>query len=510
MSVFGGLEDNAPDGSLFPDPIEHPWEDSSQGPIVYGAPDHVPDATPAAGVTGDTASEEPAAASDAGADAERGPENESGETGELRDERRRRRRLAVTVTAIEATKTEPIIWFDVVTNVPQFRNAQYRDVRRTHHELQRFATHLASANPEVFVPALPPPTNAHPDGSSESSEQLRAALQKWFDRVCRTPLLASDREFLYFVEATTGYVPLEKVAPRATGLQRKMLKQLAPPPDDCVELREFRPQMKLLYEFSKEAKARLDRAAKARRALAPALGDLARTLHSRAAVDTHLGAACDKVAHAFAVAGDAEAQRALAEEATFGDTIALVSRDAYIVKETLTNRHLLMRDLQKAERATESKHADVTRLKGESGAAATRINDATTQLESASFLEQRIRKTVKRVSENLLTGRRVVLARIEQDVLEAVAQCALRTIEQERRVLAAWEAARPDVRAADPAGGLARLGREQPPRPRARSQRLAGDDWSDRSVRAVRRGPAPPPEVLDRKRAAALLSETYS
>lgn len=553
MSVFGGLEDNAPDGGLFGEPVEQPWETTDEG-HVYGDPASVA-GNAGSGYTAPSSAEPSRSASanlqkpinvndtnantndyDNGLNESTKPAPNASTSKATADYTtdatnanttnvKKRRRLTITVTAIEATKTEPIVWFDVQTTLPRFRNPTYCDVRRTHQELQRFATHLTSANPECFVPALPPSSNAYPSGSSESSEQLRVALQKWFDRICRSALLASDPEFLYFVEATTGYVPLAKSTARATGLQRKMLKQLAPPPDNVPELRDFRPQAKLLHTFALESKQRLDQVAKERRSLGSALNELAQGIHARAAGDSRLGPACDRVARALNIDGDVQKQLALAEEAAFGDTIALIASDAYIVKETLTNRHLLMRDLQKAQKSTESRHADATQLKGDPHVAPGKLNDAITQLESASFLENRIGATVRRVSDHLLAQKRVFLSRVEQDVLEAVGQCALKSIEQARRELAAWEDARAEVRAADPRGGLARLGRDAPLRPRARSQAYSGDDWSDRSARAlgtrhVEPVPlAPPvtpaaqrsvPEVLDQRRAAALLSETYT
>lgn len=528
MSVFGGLEDNAPDGSMYIDPgdaVDHAWSSSHDKNATESG--DLSQAEPGEQQTLATESSsikpvEQEQASTTHSDENYPKDDNVAATSDAPslydpESKKRRKRLIISVTAIEQTKSEPIVWLDVTTSLARFRNTSYRDVRRTHHELQRFANHLASANPECFVPALPPSTNSYPAGSAESSEQLRQNLQKWFDRITRSPLLARDEEFLYFVEATTGYVPIVKINPPATGLARKMIKQLQPPPDQVEELRDFRPQAKLLYEYSQETKSRLDKVSKCRKNLGASLGELGQTLLSvngssgAEVVDQNLEPMCQGIGKAFIITADAESGKALAEDTTFGDTLTIVSKDAFIIKETLTNRHLLMRDLLKAQHATEEKHAKATRLKGSTNISPSKVDEAITQLESAAYLEKRITSTVRRVSDNLLVEKKIVLSRLESDILESISNYVLKSIDQERRTLSAWEHVRPDVRSRDPNGGLSRLGRTTVNKSRTHSQSFISDEWSDRPLRAKDMKPVAQgkPEVLDMKSAASMLSEAY-
>lgn len=480
MSVFGGLEDNAPDGSIFVEPGQV-WNDDSikRDTLVSRQNAQLPGVEdPTAGVL----------------------------------QKRRRKRLHVTVTHIELTKTDPVLWFTVEATLPRFRPS-YKDVRRTHQELKRFANHLACANPECFVPALPGPSNSYKPTESEHSEKLKRDLQKWFDRVTRSPLLMRDDEFLYFTEATTGYVPVVKIKPPATGLARKMIKQLQPPPDEVDELRDFRPRAKLLYQYSGELRQRLERVSRIRKQLGAALQRFAvetRELHD----PPQLASMWGRVARSAAVTGDTEFKKVEAEDVTIGDTMELVGREGYIIKETLTNRHLLMRDLIKSQSATQEYHQKATRLKGAANISPAKVDSAITQLEAAAHLERRITTTVRRVSDNLVAEKQLALARIEVDVLDAISTYVLQFIDQDRRVLAAWENTRPEVRAADPrhSGGLGSLGREGPVSPRRSrlAQNRSGDDWSDRDRRANSFAPAVAApgtaEVLDHKAAALILT----
>jgi len=488
MSVFGGLEDNAPDGSLY-EPV---WGNVADADLPEAEPLSV-DAPALSGPDG-----APLGAPTAKPD-------------KAKAEKRRRKRLHVTVTRIEPTKSEPIIWLDVDASLPRFRSS-YRDVRRTHQELRRFATHLRNANPECFVPALPGPSNSIRTNAAERDEKLQRDLQKWFDRVTRSPLLTRDEEFLYFVEAVTGYVPVVKVKPPATGLARLVVKQRAPPPDDVEELREFRPQAKLLFTYAEELRSRLDKVSKARRELGQSMLSFSQQVGAARRDDPPLMGMWDHVSRAAKVHADTEMRKMEIEEATLGDTMTLVAAEAFSIKETLTNRHFLIRDLLKSQAATREKHQRATQLRGTLDISPERVDDAIVQLEAAAHLEKRITTTVRRVSDNLIAEKRLALARIETDVLDAVAAYTLQNIDQDRRVLAAWETARPEVRAADPQGGLSRLGRDSPKQPshnKRLSQNRLSDEWSDRAQRAKDFAPAVPAEAdpLDRKTAVSMLAD---
>jgi hypothetical protein len=82
-----------------------------------------------------------------------------------------------------------------------------RDVRRTHHELVKLKDHLIYANPECFVPALPPPLTSAGAGTEEDEKLMRRELQRWFDIISINPILIRDEEIMIFVESDFGVNP---------------------------------------------------------------------------------------------------------------------------------------------------------------------------------------------------------------------------------------------------------------------------------------------------------------
>jgi len=180
--------------------------------------------------------------------------------------------------------------------------------------------------------------------------------------------------------------------------------------------------------------------------------------------------------------GDLHAAQGTAEATTFSDPLAYHSSDAFIVKETLTNRQILMRELVQAQTTTRSKLSAADRLKASSSVKREKVDDAIASLDEAKSQEQYLDQKTKRVTANLLGEKRRWFARTAGDMRAAIREYVIREIEAERRTLATLEAVRPDIRAIDASGGLSRLGREAHPAQRratmASSQGPKGDAWS--------------------------------
>lgn len=151
------------------------------------------------------------------------------------------------------------------TNLPKFRTTQFRDIRRTHSEFQKLASHLQASNPEALVPAVPPASTSAGIGTDEDEARTKAALQRWLNVVCSNEVLMRDEEMVFFVESDFGYSPVVRKKQPATGVRRKMLKQFAPPPDDTPELLESRPIVKAFYLGSMDSQQKVDRVVKSRR-----------------------------------------------------------------------------------------------------------------------------------------------------------------------------------------------------------------------------------------------------
>lgn len=180
--------------------------------------------------------------------------------------------------------------------------------------------------------------------------------------------------------------------------------------------------------------------------------------------------------------GDYHAAQATAEATTLGDPLNYHSSDAFIVKETLTNRQILMRELEAARKDTRSKFQTVEVLKGKGALKRDKVDEALSALEEAKGAEMALEGRVARVTGNLVEERRKWFARTARDMRASIRDYCFRQIEAERRTLATLESVRPEIRAIDASGGLSRLGRDAPPASRRASLRVSqgptGDAWS--------------------------------
>ncbi|KAI4172351.1 MAG: hypothetical protein LQ343_003610 [Gyalolechia ehrenbergii] len=394
-------------------------------------------------------------------------------------------KLQAKITGLERTgRKDPVLRFDVHTNLPKFRTTQFRDVGRTHSEFAKLADHLISANPEAFVPALPPPLTSAGVGTAEDEARVKASMQRWLNYVCGNDVLMRDEEMVFFVESDSGYSPVIRMKQPATGVRRKVIKQFAPPPDDTPELHDARPIVKQFYLGTMETGQKVDKVVKCRRALGLAESDLGVKLGQMHVQETHpgLAGAYRKLGKIIQTTGDYHAAQGTAEATTLGDPLNYHSSDAFIVKETLTNRHILLRDLISAQQATRSKLAAADRLKASSSVRREKVDEAISALDEAKSHETYLVNKTQRVTANLLHEKRRWFPRTAADLRTSIREYVHREIEAERRTLATLESVRPDVRNIDASGGLSRLGREAHPTIRrtsmASSQGPRGDAWS--------------------------------
>ncbi|KAK3671961.1 Vacuolar protein sorting-associated protein 17 [Recurvomyces mirabilis] len=394
-------------------------------------------------------------------------------------------KLQVKITGLErAGKKDPILRFDVYTNLPKFRTTQFRDIRRTHAEFEKLAAHLVASNPESLVPSVPPASTSAGLGTDEDENRTKTALQRWLNVVCSNDVLMRDEEMVFFVESDFGYSPVVRKRQPATGVRRKMLKQFAPPPDDTPELLESRPVVKGFYLGSMDAQQKIDKVVKHRRSLGVAENDLGTKVSALTAQETHPGLAnaYRKLGKVIQAQGDFHVAQGTAEATTLSDPLAYHSSDAFIVKETLTNRHILLREFTQAQQATRSKLSAADRLKASSSVKRDKVDEAISALDEARSHEAYLQQKTSRVTSNLLMEKRKWFARTAADLRAAIREYVVREIEAERRTLATLEQVRPDVRNIDASGGLSRLGREAQIALRrsslASSQGPKGDAWS--------------------------------
>lgn len=195
-----------------------------------------------------------------------------------------------------------------------------------------------------------------------------------------------------------------------------------------------------------------------------------------------LGNAYRKLGKVVQTVGDCHAAQATAEATTIGDPFQYHSQDAFIVKETLTNRQILIREFIQAQDITRTKLTAADRLKSSSNVRREKVDEAIAALDEARHNEGALFQKTTRVTHNLVHERRKWFARTAADLRLSIREYVLREIEAERRTLALLESVRPDIRTIDSSGGLSRLGRESHPTVRrsnlAASQGPKGDAWS--------------------------------
>lgn len=357
-------------------------------------------------------------------------------------------------------------------------------MRRLHSEFAKLADHLISANPEAVVPAVPPPVTSAGAGTDEDETRVKASMQRWFNYVCSNEVLMRDDEMVLFVESDFGYSPLVKRKQPATGVRRKILKQFAPPPDDTPELADARPTVKLFYLGTMDASHKVDKMVKARRGLGLSESDFGVRLGSMNVQEPHPGLAnaYRKLGKVVQTVGDFHAAQATAEATTIGDPFQYHSQDAFILKETLTNRQILTREFLQAQETHRSKLNAADRLRASSNVRREKVDESIAALEEAKQNEAHLFSKTNRVTQNLIQERRKWFARTAADLRLNIREYVLREIEAERRTLSMLESVRADVRAIDASGGLSRLGREAHPTIRrtslAASQGPKGDSWS--------------------------------
>lgn len=189
-----------------------------------------------------------------------------------------------------------------------------------------------------------------------------------------------------------------------------------------------------------------------------------------------------KLGKAVQTMGDYHAAQATAEATTIGDPFQHHSQDAFVVKETLTNRQILMREFIQAQEATRNKLNSADRLKASSSVRREKVDEAIAALDEARHHEIYLGSKTTSVTQNLVQERRKWFARTAADLRLSIREYVIREIEAERRTLALLESVRPDIRTIDASGGLSRLGRESHPTVRrsslAASQGPKGDAWS--------------------------------
>ncbi|EDO15160.1 hypothetical protein Kpol_440p7 [Vanderwaltozyma polyspora DSM 70294] len=403
--------------------------------------------------------------------------------------------ITVKVTGLERAgstnnkKENPTIVLDLNTNLPTFRKQTHKKVKKTMEEFQQLFKYLNGAIQESFIPALPIPFTNYGINNREDLDKTVHNFQLWFDRILSDPLILRNEELAFFIESDHNtYSPINKSTLPATGLKRKTLKQLSPPFDETLELAEFRPLVKSIHWTAKDLQLKLLRVSKAKKIVAEnenamgkgfiSLSDYYKKFNDETVSSKQI-TLYKHFGKIITTVGDFDSIIATVDIATFYDGLEWIINDTYVVKEALTNRHLIMRELIQAQQNTKSKQDNARRLRAKRDINPIKVDEAIRQLKEATRYEQQLTLKLERVTTNMLLERKEWLNWYEEHLKSIIKEYTLKRIEYERKKLSILEKVRSDVRNADVEGGLSRLGRSHiKNKPSLNSQTINGDDWT--------------------------------
>jgi len=403
--------------------------------------------------------------------------------------------MKIILRAVEKNKpSNPILRFEAtVTGLTKYRQKVYKDIRRTYNEVVKFNNYLIVSNLEVFVPVILLPTTLYPTGGEDENKQLMYVWQEWFDRVTKNPILVRDDEFVFFIESDFGYSVINSAKKTlvASGLVRKTLKQLAVPYDPYTELAEFRPMIKSAYLLCQKLEKAMEKNKNNDKQLASYLSELSTKLKGLSQFETvHVGMKnmWEKLGKVTQLQSDLTVIQLISDMGALGDGVVGLTNDFYEIKEALTNRHLIMRELLQAQVQTKAKHVQATKIKNKVSLDPIKVDEALRALEYATKAEESLNMQVKRISGEMMFERKEVVEHVEHKFQRMLKNFALNRVEQHRKLLKNLENIRLDVRIIDLKGGLSRLNRDnliQIQHNLTLSQPASGDSWTSRTFRSL-------------------------
>ncbi|KAH3660185.1 hypothetical protein OGAPHI_007390 [Ogataea philodendri] len=376
--------------------------------------------------------------------------------------------LAIKVVEIgnrgsEMAKNPVFVLAASVQNIPGFRKSTYKDVRRSYKELEALYRYLIYNNIEVFVPAFPVIPTIYNVGSPEFVSTLHKSVQVWFNRVCSNPILIRNQEFTLFLDQNDfSYTP-SKTKPNsssvmATGFKRRTLKQFQPPYDASQELASYRPMIKSIYLASQKIVEKLDKLLRLQKSSCNVNADFYNKLAGFQELEesSEMSKMWVKLNKVLQLYNEMDLVEGVGLSANLTDLFQLLTDDCYNIKESLTNRHLLMRELLNAEDNTKKRHSTIARLKTKSIIDPVKVDEAIRALELASNYEKELKYQVKRTTYEMLLEADEFLVYLTGVARKTFKMIAQQQIQQQRKKLHLLDT----NKLIHPTESLSRLGRE--------------------------------------------------
>lgn len=388
-------------------------------------------------------------------------------------ERYRAKSFGISMKVIEIEKNDnssngfkkPVIKFNAtVRGIPGFRKKQYKSIRRTYRELEQFYNYLMYNNIEVFVPALPQIPILYNPGSPEFIFALINTFDEWFERICSNPILIRNQEFVLFFEQNDFSYTSSKTKPSnnsviATGIKRRTLKQLQPPYDAAQYLAEYRPMIKQVHVCASNLLKVLERYIKYVRHSNLKTSEFYTKLSEFANIEINedMGKLWLKFNKTLQLFNEIDLVKDLNFNATLTENFQSINDDTYNIKESLTNRHLLMRELINAEEVTRRRHATIAKLKTRSIIDPIKIDESIRALELAANYENELSNQIKRTTYNMIIeGQNYILylTKLIKSVFKKLAQTQIQLERKKLQLIA-------NNKIINPHESLSRLGREE-------------------------------------------------
>ncbi|OZJ05328.1 hypothetical protein BZG36_01565 [Bifiguratus adelaidae] len=125
--------------------------------------------------------------------------------------------LKFTVKSIDRNRRDPILKFDVKTNLQAHKNKERLSVQRTYGDFQHLFQALGIQHEDCIIPALP---FCFTQGLriDESQEKAMKEFQAWLDNISTHPRLRQSEDVVNFVQSDIGYTPSVPARSTATAI----------------------------------------------------------------------------------------------------------------------------------------------------------------------------------------------------------------------------------------------------------------------------------------------------
>ncbi|KAI9591380.1 Vps5 C terminal like-domain-containing protein [Syncephalis fuscata] len=372
---------------------------------------------------------------------------------------------AVKIGEVDRSRREAVYVFEFTTNLRQYKELSYNNVRREYSEFARLYQHLVAAYPGCITPTLPSPRSSATD-SDWNDKEMCAVLELFLSRIVVHPLLSKDVLLQQFIEQEATFSPpvtMQEVRRRPNKLFSNLKARVAafsPSPATPIKTKQLPSADDPLYDkLQKQATGTekdmsmgsraVEKMAQMRRGLVVAHVDVAsKTVHlGGAESDPLLANGLRKLGKCLQEIGDIHQTQADVEAVVLGDFLNHQMHDAHCIYEVLDNRKQLFEDHSVAVDRVEKRKQTVQQLKSSVNVRQERVNDSVAELEEAERYEQFVEQQCRRVTEQLRQELALHQKHALDDTHRRFRRYANEQLRLERQMLHSLQDLEPDIQA---------------------------------------------------------------